>query len=97
METWQIDSTLYLLDTLYISRPLIRGNNVVPRIVDDNGKAMNLPISKDGMSYVITREIYGNKTLTPKRFSIKEFDRDKKWEYVVYRRLIIEPVSMSNR
>lgn len=97
MEVWQIDSTLYLLDTLYISRPLMRGNNLVAKIVDDNGKAMDLPISKDKKSYVITRDIYGNKTFAPKRFAIKEFDRERNWEYVVYRKLIIEPILMLNR
>lgn len=97
MELWQVDSTLYLLDTLYISRPNIRGNDVVARMIDDNGKTMDLSISKDSKSYVITRDLYGKQALTPKRFAIREFDRERNWEYVVYRKLIIEPVSMLNR
>ena len=75
----------------------MRGNNLVAKIVDDNGKAMDLPISKYKKSYVITRDIYGNKTFAPKRFAIKEFDRERNWEYVVYRKLIIEPILMLNR
>ena len=94
IELWQVDSTLYLLDTLYISRPNIKGNNVVARIIDDNGKIIDLPISKDGESYVITRNMCGSKAFTPQRFAIKEFDIERDWEYFVYRRLIIEPVSM---
>lgn len=97
MELWQIDSTLYLLDTLYISRPYKRGNNVVARMIDDKGKKTDLPLSKDCKSYVITRDMCGDKALKPKRFAIREFDRERNWEYVVYRRLIIEPVSMLNR
>lgn len=97
MEMWQVDSTLYLLDTLYISRPNMRGNDVVAKIIDDKGKTIDLPISKDGKSYVITRKMYGNHALPSQRYSIKEFDRKKDWEYVVYRRLIIEPVLMVNR
>lgn len=97
MELWQVDSTLYLLDTLYISRPIIRDNNVVARIIDNKGKTTNLPISKDGKSYVITRAIYKNQALTPHRFTIKEFDRNRDWEYVVYRKLIIEPLLLLNQ
>lgn len=97
MELWQVDSTLYLLDTIYISRPYMRGNDVVARMSDDKGKTIDLPISKDSKSYVITREMFRSHTLIPKRFAIREYDRERNWEYVVYRKLIIEPVSMFNR
>lgn len=97
MELWQVDSTLYLLDTLYISRPTMRGNDVVARMIDDNVKTIELPISKDSKSYVITRDMCGNQTQKPKRFVIREFDRERNWEYVVYRKLIIESVPMLNR
>ncbi|MBE6269731.1 MAG: hypothetical protein E7101_02120 [Prevotella ruminicola] len=92
MELWQVDSTLYLLDTLYISRPDIRGNDVGARIIDDKGKTIDLPMSNDGRFYVITRDMCGNQIFTPKRFAIKEFDRERNWEYIVYRNLIIEPI-----
>lgn len=97
MEVWQIDSTLYLLDTLYISRPNLRRNNIVARMIDDKGKTMDLPFSKDSRSYVITRDIFGSQALIPKRFTIRELDRERNWEYVVYRKLIIEPVTMLNK
>lgn len=97
MELWQVDSTLYLLDTLYISRPDIRGNDVGARIIDDNGKTIDLPISQDRKSYVITRDMCGNQASPSKRFAIKEFDRERNWEYIIYRKLIIESVPMLNR
>ena len=92
MEEWEIDSTLYLIDTLYIYRPQTRGNHVVASLVDEKGKAIDLPISKDGKTYIITRSIFCGQLPIPHRFTIKEFDKENNWEYVIYRRLTIEPV-----
>ena len=91
---WQVDSTLYLLDTLYIARPIIRDKSVVASSVDQNGSVYELPISKDGKSYLITKDIYKRQTPYPITISIKEYDKNMYWEYTVYRNLIIEPVIM---
>lgn len=94
MEEWQIDSILYLLDTIYIRRPQIRSNLVVASIINNQGKTIDLPISKDGKTYVITRWLFRNIASNPHRFSIKELDKERNWEYVVYRRLTIELLKM---
>ena len=94
LEEWKIDSTLYLLDTLKICRPQMRGNLVVASIVNEKGKTIDLPISNDGKTYILTRSIFCDQVPYPSIFTIKEFDKEKNWEYVVYRRLIIEPVNI---
>ena len=92
MEEWQIDSTFYLLDTLYIHRPQMKGTFVVASIMNNKGKTINLPISKDGKTYVITRGLFESIASNSHGFTIKELDKEMNWEYIVYRRLTIEPL-----
>ena len=94
LEEWQIDSTLYLLDTLYLTRPNIAGNDIVANIIDNQGNKIELPISSDKKSYIITKDIYEHFAPYIHKFVIRECDRDRGWEYDVYRRLIIETVPM---
>lgn len=94
LEEWQIDSILYLLDTLYIRRPYMEEKSTVAQIVNDKGNLIDIPISKDGKSYMITREVYGRITPVFAKFTIKEYDKAKEWEYIVYRNLIIEPIQI---
>lgn len=92
MEEWQIDSILYLLDTLYIRRPQMKGTFVVASIMNDKGHTIYLPISKDGKTYVIPRGLFRSIASNSHGFTIKELDKEMNWEYVVYRRLTIEPL-----
>lgn len=91
-ELWQIDSTLYLLDTLYVSRPQTSKRNVVAFFADIKGNKRNLSITEDGHYYVITRNQFRDNEAYPIKLSIMEYDEEKKWEYVVFRNLIIEQV-----
>ena len=92
-EEWQLDSTLYLLDTLYVKRPS-HPELAEARIVDVKGTKRKLPTTKDGSYYIITREIYNHQPPYPIKVSIMEFDKMWNWEYVVYRNLIIEPLTI---
>ena len=85
----QKDSTYYLRDTLYIKRPYINDHKVVASIVDEKRKAIDIPISEDGKSYVITKEIFNNQVPLNQRFSIKEYDKERDWEYVIIRSFYI--------
>lgn len=93
LEEWQIDSTLYLLDTIYISRPQIGSNKIVAKAIDEEGSVIEIPISKDAKHYIITKDIYRGETPRSKRIDIKEYDKDRNWEYTVYSQLIIEPIN----
>ncbi|MBO6250556.1 MAG: hypothetical protein J6N71_04335 [Muribaculaceae bacterium] len=92
MEIWQIDSTLYLLDSLYISRPYSESKDVIAKIVSDEGTEIELPISQDRQSYVITRSMFANQQSPSNKYNIIEIDKNRNWKYVVYRKLIIETV-----
>lgn len=92
MEEWQIDSTLYLLDTIKISRPQTTSKTVVANAVDENGNVIDLPVSEDGKYFIITNSIYNGEPPRSKHIDIKEYDKERDWKYTVYRNLIIEPV-----
>lgn len=90
----QKDSTYYLQDTLYIKRPYINDHKVVASIVDEKRKAIDIPISEDGKSYVITKEMFNNQVPLNQRFSIKEYDKERDWEYVIIRSFYIKSSPM---
>lgn len=92
-ELWQIDSTLFLLDTLYVSRPKTVKRNVLAIMVDQKGEKHNLGISKDGYYYYITRNQFGDNESFPVKINIMEYDKEMNWEYFVFKNLIIEPIT----
>ena len=97
MEEWQIDSILYLLDTLYIRRPQMRKNSVLTKILLKESEEEVIPLDNEGQFFIITRKIFGNKTPCQIKVDIVEYDKEHNWEYTVYRNLIIEPLPILTR
>lgn len=91
-EEWQLDSTLYLVDTLYISRPQRQSNSIVAKLVIKHGEGQEIILNHDEYYYILTRSIYGKNTPFPLKIDIKEYDPKQNWEYIVYRNLIIDPL-----
>lgn len=96
IEEWQLDSTLYLLDTLYIRIPL-RQKTVATKIVLKDNEGKTIPLDSKRGYYIITRDIWGNLAPHLIRIDIKEYDKEQNWEYTVYRNLIIEPLMIQSR
>ena len=94
-EEWQLDTTLYLLDTLYLHVPSKRQQSAKTKIVFRQGGEM--PLSVKGNRYVITRSLFGRQMSRPIRADIIEYDRSKDWSYTVYRNLLIELLPSSSR
>ena len=94
VEEWQLDSTLYLMDTLYISMPQRQSKSVVVKLVVKQDAVKEIPLSHNGRYYILTRSIYGNNSPHPHKIDIKEYDTKQNWEYTMYRGLIIEPLPM---
>lgn len=92
IEEWQLDSTLYLMDTLYISMPQGTTQSVVAKIIVRQGEVKEIPINHNERYYIFTRSIYGNSSPHPLKIDIIEYDPKLNWEYSVYRNLIIEPI-----
>ena len=92
VEEWQLDSTLYLMDTLYISMPKRQSKSVVAKLVVRQDAAKEIPLSHNGQYYILTRSIYGNNSPYPLKIDIIEYDSKQNWEYTVYRNLIIDPL-----
>lgn len=92
LEEWQLDSTLYLMDTLYISMPQRQSKSVVAKVIVRQETVKEIPLSHNGQYYILTRSIYGNSSPHPIKIDIIEYDPILRWEYTVYRNLIIEPL-----
>ena len=92
VEEWQLDSILYLMDTLYISMPQRQFKSVLAKMVVRQGAVKETPLSHNGQYYILTRSIYGNRSPHPLKIDILEYDAKRGWEYTVYRNLTIEPL-----
>ena len=97
IEEWQLDSILYLMDTLYISMPQRHVKSIVAKIIVKQGEVKEIPLAHNGQYYIITRSMYGNSSLHPLKIDIKDYDSEQNWEYTVYRNLIIEPLPMQSK
>lgn len=87
-EEWQLDKTLYLLDTLYISLPPRHNQSTTAKLVVGQGR--EIPLSNNGHHYVIPRNLLRGKGSQPVKADIVEYDKAKDWSYTVYRDLNIE-------
>lgn len=92
IEEWQLDSALYLMDTLFISMPNRHSESVVAKLIVRQGTVKEMPLNHNGQYYILTRSIFGNSSSYPFKIDIKEYDPMLNWEYTVYRNLIIEPL-----
>lgn len=92
IEEWQLDSTLYLMDTLYISMPQRQSNSIVAKLVVKHGEGQEIYLNHNDKNYILTRGIFGKDTPFPLKIDIKEYDPKQNWEYIVYRNLIIDPL-----
>ena len=92
IEEWQLDSTLYLMDALYIRMPKSQPKSVVAKIIVKKGEVKEIPLNHDGHYYILSRDIYGNSYPHPLMIDIREYDPKQNWEYTTYRNLIIEPL-----
>ena len=97
VEEWQLDSILYLMDTLYISMPQRQSKSVVAKLVIRQDAVKEIPLSHNGQYYILTRSIYCNNTPHPLKIDIIEYDPKQSWEYTVYRGLIVEPLPTLNK
>lgn len=97
VEEWQLDSTLYLMDTLYISMPQRESKSVVAKLIVRQGAVEVIPLSNNGQYYILTRSIYGNNSPHPLKIDIIEYDSNQNWEYIVYRNLTIEPLMIQSK
>lgn len=89
-EEWQLDETLYLLDTLYISLPPRHNQSATAKMVVKQGR--EIPLTNNGHHYVIPRSLLGRTGSQPINVDIVEYDKEKDWSYTVYRNLNIEIV-----
>lgn len=90
-EEWQVDSKLYVLDTLYVCRPNYNARQVEPSImINNNGFVREVPIPSDGGYYKIPREIIERIGPTPVKLDIVEYDIKRDWKYIVYKDLLVE-------
>ena len=88
MEEWQLDTTLYVLDTLFLNTPARHNPAAKAKLVMHQGR--EIPLSVKGNQYIITRSLLAGQGSQPIRADIIEFDRSKNWTYTVYRNLNIE-------
>lgn len=90
IEEWQMDTTLYLLDTLSLSIPARHNPSAKAKLVFRHGKEITLPVN--GNYYIITQNLLGQNGSQPIRADIIEYDKEKDWSYTVYKNLVIELV-----
>lgn len=88
IEEWQMDTTLYMLDTLYISMPPRHNQNITTKIVHKYGK--EIPIQSNGGYYIITRNLFDQQERQPIVIDIVEYDKSNDWTYIVFKNLNIE-------
>ena len=92
LEEWQLDSTLYLLDTLYIRSPHKKEKSVLTKIVIKESGERVIQQYNESQYFIITRNIFENRIPHQINVDIKEYDKEYNWEYIVFRNLIIEPL-----
>lgn len=90
-EEWQLDSVLYVLDTLYVSRPNYNTKNSQPSIViKSHGYNREIPILFDSRYYKIPSEVIKRSMASLVKLDIVEYDKERDWKYIVYKDLIVE-------
>lgn len=90
-EEWQMDSKLYVLDTLYVSRPNFNARQVQSSIrIKANGFVREIPIPSDGRYYKIPRGIIERIGNSYVELDIIEYDKERDWKYMVYKDLLVE-------
>lgn len=90
MEEWQIDSIIYLLDTLYVRIPQNNVGNVEANMICKEGIVKVIPLPTNDNYYIITKDLFNHQFSQQVRIDIREFDKKRNWEYTTYRNLIIE-------
>lgn len=95
IEEWQMDTTLYLLDTLYLSLPPRHNKSATAKIVRKQGKEISIP--NNGHNYIITRNLFEEQKSQPIRADIIEYDKERDWNYIIYKNLNIELLPMPSK
>ena len=86
-----MDSKLYVLDTLYVSRPNFNARQVQSSIrIKANGFVREIPIPSDGRYYKIPRGIIERIGNSYVELDIIEYDKERDWKYMVYKDLLVE-------
>ena len=90
-EEWHLDSRLFVLDTLYITRPnydatLVQANVVIK----SHMSSREIPITFDSKYYKIPRQIINQLENMPVKLDIMEYDEKRDWKYLVYKDLSVE-------
>ncbi len=90
-EEWHLDSRLFVLDTLYITRPNYNATHVQATVViKSQMSSREIPITFDSKYYKIPRQIINQLENMPIKLDIMEYDKKRDWKYLVYKDLSVE-------
>lgn len=89
------DTVFYLLDTLRINAGKHYSDGVIDEavvIIAGDTIVTQIQKSKNKKEFILTRKIFGNKNPNSVYVDIRETDKQRNWQYYIYRRLRVEPL-----